>query len=155
MSLIIYDGPACGIGYIGPQKNAMFSVAAWNCATGYYSFGHEIAHNFGCNHDRGTSEVCYDGGYNYGYRDPNANFRTILAYNCQAGQCDRNVGGGCPRIPRYSNPNFSYNGLPLGSSSMDNARAINDARVEVAGYYKHVSSSEIETSPTPQSAGSV
>jgi hypothetical protein len=29
-------------GYLGPRKDLMFSVTSWNCATGYYSFGHEI-----------------------------------------------------------------------------------------------------------------
>jgi len=35
----------CGIGYGGPKKESMFSVTSWSCATGYYSFAHEVAHN--------------------------------------------------------------------------------------------------------------
>ena len=46
VALIIDDAQYCGIGYLGPSINYMFSVTAWNCATGYYSFGHEIGHNF-------------------------------------------------------------------------------------------------------------
>jgi hypothetical protein len=46
VALIIDDSAFCGIGYLGPSINSMFSVTAWNCATGYYSFGHEIGHNF-------------------------------------------------------------------------------------------------------------
>jgi hypothetical protein len=43
--LIIDDAQYCGIAYTGPSINKMFSVTAWNCATGYYTFGHEIGHN--------------------------------------------------------------------------------------------------------------
>ena len=46
VALIIDDPQYCGIAYLGPSISYMFSVTAWNCATGYYSFGHEIAHNF-------------------------------------------------------------------------------------------------------------
>lgn len=40
VALIIDDPAYCGMAYLGPSKNYMFSVTAWNCATGYYSFGH-------------------------------------------------------------------------------------------------------------------
>ena len=46
VALIIDDSQYCGIGYLGHFTNYMFSVMAWNCATGYYSFGHEIGDNF-------------------------------------------------------------------------------------------------------------
>ena len=42
VAMIIDDSQYCGLGYIGPRSDLMFSVTAWNCATGYYSFGHEI-----------------------------------------------------------------------------------------------------------------
>jgi peptidyl-Asp metalloendopeptidase len=42
--LIIDDPQYCGLGYVGPSKDWMFSVSAWNCATGYYTFGHEIGY---------------------------------------------------------------------------------------------------------------
>ena len=46
VALIIDDAQYCGIAYLGPGIDLMFSVTAWNCATGYYTFGHEIGHNF-------------------------------------------------------------------------------------------------------------
>ena len=139
VAMIIDDPQYCGMAWLGPRKDLMFSVTAWNCATGYYSFAHELGHNFGCNHDKGTSNACSNSAYNYGWRDPNANFRSILAYNCVSGQCDSNAGGGCTRVQRFSNPNFLYNGSPIGSAQHDNARRINDVRVTVAGYYPHTS----------------
>ena len=44
--LMIDDPHLCGIAWLGPSIGRMFSVTSWNCATGYYSFGHEIGHNF-------------------------------------------------------------------------------------------------------------
>ena len=69
----------------------------------------------------------------------NANFRTVMAYSCRNDQCDNINGVGCTRINRYSNPDFLYNGLALGTATEDCVRAINDVRAEVAGYYTHVS----------------
>ena len=40
VALIIDDSQYCGIAYLGPRTDLMFSVTGWNCATGYYSFGH-------------------------------------------------------------------------------------------------------------------
>ena len=51
----------------------------------------------GCCHDKGTDDTCAAPGYNFGWRDPNANFNIILAYNCVSGQCDNNAGGGYPQ----------------------------------------------------------
>jgi len=45
VALIIDHSSYCGIAYLGPSKSSMFSVTARTCATGYFSFGHEIGHN--------------------------------------------------------------------------------------------------------------
>ena len=45
VALLIDDPQFCGMAYMGPSINSMFSVTSWSCATGYYSFGHEIGHN--------------------------------------------------------------------------------------------------------------
>jgi hypothetical protein len=137
VAMIIDDPQYCGMARMGPSKGSMFSVTSWSCATGYYSFGHEIGHNLGCNHDKGTKSQCTSSNYNYGWRDPNARFRSILAYNCVSGQCDNNAGGGCTRVQRFSNSKFLYNGSPIGSALHDNARQINDVKAIVAGYYPH------------------
>jgi len=126
----------CGIAYMGPNIINMFSVTSTNCATGYFSFGHEIGHNMGCNHDRGTSNQCSTTNYNYGYRDPDAGFRSILAYNCRTNQCDYNKGGGsCTRVQRFSNDEFLYNGKAIGNSEADNARQHSDVFATVSTYY--------------------
>jgi hypothetical protein len=59
-----------------PTASLAFSVVHYRCSAGYYSFGHEIAHNMGCNHERKSSDN--DNGINYGYWEPD--FRTIMSY---------------------------------------------------------------------------
>ena len=149
VALLINDPQYCGIAYVGPSKNYMFSVTAWNCATGYFSFGHEVGHNLGLMHDRGTTNACNGVNYNYGYRDPNARFRSILAYSCRSGQCDNNPANNrCTRVQRFSNPNIPYSGSPIGTATEDNARKINDVRVQVARYFPHKGS---YAAPSPTS----
>jgi hypothetical protein len=128
--LIIDDSQYCGlatsVGY--PRIDIMFSVTSQNCATGYYSFGHEIAHNMGCNHDRGqrladlgsSGECSSLSGYNYGFRDPAGDFRTVLGYNCDINLCSGESSNSCTRINRYSNPTGTYNGKALGDAANDN-----------------------------------
>ena len=113
----------------------MFSVTGANCMTGYYSFGHEIGHNLGCHHDRGATSSCSSSSYNFGWRDPNANFRSIMAYSCASGQCDGNPGGGCTRVKMFSNSEFNYGTKAIGNAQNDNARVINEVASQVAGYY--------------------
>ena len=51
-ALITWSLPGCGVAYTYTYANgATLSVTRKNCATGYYSFGHELGHNFGCNHN--------------------------------------------------------------------------------------------------------
>ena len=95
----------------------------------------EIGHNLGALHDRGASNACDSTASHYGWRDPQADFRSILAYNCASGQCDGNAGGGCNRVKMFSNRNFLYNNKAIGSSKADNAGQINAVAATVAGYY--------------------
>ena len=107
------DGDSCGIGYlmttptIGFESSA-FSVCDYACATGNYTFGHEMGHNMGCDHAVGDSSPPAeqgDGLYNYshGWRDPSNLYRTIMAY----------LPGS--RRQLFSNPNINFpNGEPAG-----------------------------------------
>ena len=116
----------------------MFSVTQFSCATGYFTFGHEIGHNLGMFHDSGTEKSCTEtAAFNYGYRNPNAEFRTILAYDCKMGECDLMTKNGCPRVQRFSNSDskYTYNGKPIGDSRRDNAKQLNNVRARVAAYF--------------------
>ena len=137
--MIVGAPTSCGIAWSGePKKDSMFSLSQYSCATGYYSFGHEIGHNFDLQHDRATESVCHmNSTHNYAYKNPNAEFRTILSYDCKIGQCDNMPKTGCPRVLRFSNSNpvYSYNGQPIGTTTTDNARMFNSKRAFVASLF--------------------
>jgi hypothetical protein len=89
------------------------------------------------NHDRATVNATYCGttGYNFGYKDPKAAFRSIMAYDCAISQCDNMPKNGCPRVQRFSSPTILYNGQAIGSATEDNARMINERLATVAAFY--------------------
>ena len=132
VAIITDDRDNCGVAWVGPGKDSMFSVTAWDCATGYYTFGHELGHNWGMEHDRANGGECEEenGCVNYGYRDPDNNFRTIMAYDCD------DIGRECDtRVQVYSNNGvYSFQGQPTGDAETDNASVIEANRVEVAAY---------------------
>merc|ERR1719330_1266882 len=135
VAMIIEGGGYCGTAYMGPDKDYMFSVTARDCATGHYTFGHEIGHNLGCNHDRGTENACDSSDSTYGWRDPNAKWRDIMSYGCREGDCMNQVGGSCTRMAFFSNPDKEYNGQPTGKSGeADLAKQINSVKLEVSQY---------------------
>ena len=133
----------------------MFSVTKYSCATGYFSFGHELGHNMGAHHDRGTTNTCGDSDFRYGYRDPAGQYRSILAYSCATGQCDNNPGGSCTRSQFFSHPDpTGWNGKPAGYSVGDplgetnNAKRINDSASVIAGFYDDPTNPPPTQSPT-------
>lgn len=111
VSLIVENSSSCGLANmmttlsVGFEVHA-FSVVSSTCATGYYSFGHELAHNIGSHHDRSVaSTAMYP--YAFGYWAPDYSYRTVMAYDCPVY---------CQRVPYFSNPNVIYGGYPTGIS---------------------------------------
>jgi hypothetical protein len=146
VSLFIVNEDYCGLAYmldssyLSPSTDfapLAFSVIGLSCATGYYSFAHEMGHNQGCEHDRanGTAGVySYSYGYQYVNADASKSWRTIMAYNCASG---------CSRLNYWSNPNVSYQGNPMGvdvssPSSAYNALSLNNTRVMTANWRQTV-----------------
>ena len=132
---------ACGIAHLGPMKELAFAVVSLNCATARYSYAHEIGHNFGMLHDRGTADACSETTFmgrptfNYGYRDPDASFCSILAYECVIGECDNMPKNDCPRVLRFSNTQFLFDGKAMGNQYNDNAMQWNNERAVIASFY--------------------
>lgn len=115
-----------------PIPELAFSVVAWDCATGNYTFAHEIGHNQGCRHDR-LHDNSDDGAflYSHGYFSPGNTFRTIMGV--------RDAGSTIPRIQYFSNPAVLYFGVPTGiaegdSASADNATTILNTAFNVANF---------------------
>lgn len=154
--LIVSPYSMCGRGYIMTNVSSgfapyAFSVVSRTCATGYYTFAHEMGHNMGSRHDRANTS--YDGAYSYsyGYQAPNSSFRTIMAYNCPSG---------CSRVNYWSNPKIYYNGQPMGViytayNAADNRRSLNNTAYTVSNFRKSRFSLDIEsgsggtTTPSP------
>ena len=138
VSMLVDTGSYCGIGYRpqNPSAGDAFSLTKWSCATGYFSFGHEIAHNMGCNHDRNNA----GGGsaINYGFQSPSSRFRSIMAYDCP--------NGGCQRVGYFSNPDVRYQGSQIGDSGANNAKWIRD---NMPAYANFRQSKPLSTPNTP------
>jgi len=157
--VIIQDPSYCGLAYMGPSKSLMYSATSYSCATGYYSYGHELGHNMGCDHDRGSSSPCTSDpdckcsgyGFGFGHRDPGGSFRSIMAYGCRDNDpCfPQNVAGSCPRVAMFSNPTYGYgnDNAAIGTDTEDNAREISDNKLTIARYYR--SSTRINGGNTP------
>lgn len=132
VNLIDNQAGYCGLAYRMTRMSASFASSAFSvvnhsCATGYYSFGHELGHNQGVHHDptaaAGSSSVF---PYAYGYQEPFGEFRTVMAYNCP---------GGCARVNHFSNPNIMLDGIPTGIGDYtDNARALENTAATVANF---------------------
>ena len=134
VSLIEDDASGCGLAYRMTSASSSFasyafSVVHYDCATGYYSFAHELGHNQGAHHDPDNAgSAIYP--YAYGYQDPFRSFRTVMAYNCD---------GGCQRVDHFSNPAILLNGQPTGADGLsDNARTLNNTAATVAAFREQV-----------------
>lgn len=124
-------GPYAGIGYqlvngTAPFFDAWaFSVVARDYATGAYTFGHELGHNMGANHDHDNAQ---GPGYHpdsHGLQVPTHGYRTVMAYSCP----------GCARINHWSNPAVSVLGAPTGVAGWaDNARTLNQTAALTAQF---------------------
>lgn len=124
VAMITSAGQYCGIAYLMTNvsqgfASSAFSVTLDSCSTGYYSFGHELGHNMGCTHDRDNAGgAAYT--YSYGYRTPNNQYRTVMAYSPGS------------RIKYFSTPLVTYNGWVLGIPYTDPDSADNGLSLDTA-----------------------
>ncbi|NQD36645.1 hypothetical protein HPT27_06380 [Permianibacter sp. IMCC34836] len=126
--LILNNSEACGIAKaIGATESTAFAVVHYDCATGYYSFAHEIGHLQGARHDPANDPTTTPYAYGHGYQAPNKAWRTVMAYNCSPS---------CTRINYWSNPNKTYSdGQAMGTASQsDNVRVLNATAATVAAF---------------------
>lgn len=113
-----YCGVASSI-LASPQK--AFCVVDYDCATGYYSFAHEIGHLIGARHDTYVDPSNTPFNFGHAYVNVSEGWRTIMGYNTAC-----SGSGGCTRLNYWSNPNIDYNSDPMGTvGSANNARVLN------------------------------
>jgi len=163
VSVIAGGTAAGGIGYIpappGPSWSEWtYTVVAQSAIAGY-SFGHEIGHNLGSNHDWTTDPSQPDNGAS-GYFPAKGEFSTLMAYESS---CRTATKGTCGRVNRFSNSRQTYRGLPLGkpmtqTDSADSAAVLGTNGKAVAAYRKAVTDDSlcgVTTSVSPAASGTV
>ncbi|QDV51555.1 M12 family metallo-peptidase [Gimesia fumaroli] len=125
--MLINDDQACGRAKtIYANASTAFAICHYDCATGYYSFGHEIGHLQGARHNPEADSTNTPFMYGHGYYNKDKQWRTIMSYNCP---------GGCVRKRFWSNPNTTYNGDSIGSANKhNNARSLNNTASRIAGF---------------------
>jgi len=122
-------GGLCGQAFTiladGPDEG--FSITAQNCATGYYSFGHELGHLQGARHNPEVDGSSSPFPYGHGKYYVAGGWRTVMSYACP---------GNCTRVLQWSNPDVLYNGEPTGDTTLrDNARVLDETAATVAAFY--------------------
>jgi hypothetical protein len=138
--LVDGDDSLCGLAFLMNPVSSSFasygySVTQTNCATGNYTFGHEIGHNMSARHDRAADST--DGApfdYNHGYVDDTNNFKTIMGT------------GSNTRIQYFSNPNVSFDGAVTGIAegdalAADNRLTFQNTASTVANFRESISTS--------------
>ena len=146
-------------GGVALQRSAFgLTCAACDSST----FAHETGHNMGLAHDRLAMSIGLS-PFGHGYVNQkafvdgapdSASWRTIMAYPDQCAD----AGFNCGQIMRYSNPNQTYLGDPLGvpgdhrtravDGPADAVRALNLARHSVAGFRPRASGNQMTMSST-------
>ena len=132
----------CGVGWLMTElspdfEDHAFNLVAYDCATGGYTFAHELGHNMGCMH--ATPETTQGTGlynYSHGWRWINDSYRSVMAYSPGS------------RTPHFSNPDVLHNGAPTGrtlgtANEAHNALGINQAAYTVANWREEIPGTEL------------
>jgi hypothetical protein len=105
---------------IGATAGRAFFLVDHDCTD--YTFVHEAGHLFGARHDNDPTGTPYSFGR--GFVSAAGNFRTVMAVSSNPQ----------PRIAGFSNPNQTYGGRAIGTSSRNNTRVHELRAAYVAGF---------------------
>ena len=148
-ALLVNSFNLCGIGYVNTiSSGATISVTAKNCAIGTYTFGHELGHNIGLEHNTqvATNPYFSDGyGHLIAQGSASTGYRTILAYEAP---------GHRQPVNYYSNPEVIYphTGTPTGVAGVsNNARVLTVQRFDLANVGDESSGCSAPPPPTTTS----
>jgi hypothetical protein len=140
----------CGLGYFMGTvttsfENDAYCVVLRSCATGYFSFGHEMGHNMGCDHDCAASGNT--AGIQHGITFCGAtradSWRTVMAYNDKTCASTPDNAHTSTRLPFFSNPSLTHAGNAMGTTTgtcqADNHQVLNNTALTVANFRCHSS----------------
>ena len=123
---------------IGVSEANAFCVVRSDYATTSYTFGHLIGHLLGCRHDPSADPNATPFAYGHGYVHTSNTWGTIMA------------SGSCPRLQYWSNPNITYDGVPMGSVvAQNNARVWNEHSNAVMAFRQPYDNVTITSSDMP------
>lgn len=119
--LINNDARVCGRAttFLADPERA-FCLVHYSCATGNFSFAHEIGHLLGCRHDPFVDPSTVPFAFGHGYVSLAGRWRTIMAYSSE---CQAN-GFFCSRLLYWSNPHVTFGGRPMGTEEESNSARV-------------------------------
>ena len=125
---VIDNAASCGLASgIGSTASTAFAAVHYSCATGYYSFGHEMGHLQSARHDPANDPTTTPYAYGHGYQYAAGGWRTIMAYACSSGTCNR--------INYWSNPAKLRSGVPMGTTATHhNQRVLTNTKATIAAF---------------------
>jgi peptidyl-Asp metalloendopeptidase len=125
--LITKSGDFCGIASaIGATEDTAFGVVGQNCATGYYSFAHEIGHLQSARHNPEADPTNTPFAFGHGFFHAPGSWRTVMSYDCPSG---------CTRQNYWSNPNVTFGGVAMGTAATHhNASVLNQTACTIANF---------------------
>jgi len=125
--LITGNGNFCGIAdTILASADEAYAVVGQNCATGYYSFGHEVGHLQGARHNPEADNTASPFAYGHGFFSLTNRKRTVMSYDCPPG---------CTRIDAWATPQVVVDGVTMGDTALHNdARVLNETACDVAAF---------------------
>lgn len=134
--LMVGQGNGCGVAktiHSDNNPNLGFCVVKYDCATGNYTFAHEIGHLQGARHDPYVDPSSTPFAYGHGFVKVSGEWRTIMAYN---NECAANSTF-CTRLQFWSNPhvNSPVDGTAMGTTATHhNSRVLNETTDKMKNY---------------------
>ncbi|MGH2628271.1 MAG: PKD domain-containing protein [Anaerolineales bacterium] len=125
-----------------PMGDRTFTANRVSCGLGDFTVGHEIGHNYGMYHgDRPISPVAiFPHGRGHVFTGMSGQTKaTVMGCYCVSG-CSAGTNAICNRIPHFSNPDISYDGVATGvppnggDPGRNNASVANTQRASYAGF---------------------